>query len=110
MRRRGAGRPPRPARAALCVGGPFVPDAEPNGVMPDGVKKEEQGSRRMRAIAFFAIVVVLLALSYLLPVRAWIDALHERVQSSGPWAPVLWGALYVVASLLLVPGAILTLA
>ncbi|MGV3486254.1 MAG: TVP38/TMEM64 family protein [Planctomycetaceae bacterium] len=63
----------------------------------------------MRAAAILVIVAAMLA-----SMRAWqwdqaIVELKQWIAGLGTWAPVVLGVLYVVATVLLVPGFILTL-
>jgi uncharacterized membrane protein YdjX (TVP38/TMEM64 family) len=44
-----------------------------------------------------------------LPVKDYLAAFLGRVQALGPWAPVVLGAVYVLACVLFVPGSLLTL-
>lgn len=44
-----------------------------------------------------------------LPTRDWIDAAREPLLRAGAWGALLYGAAYVVAALLLIPGSVLTL-
>jgi len=69
--------------------------------------------RRSVIIRWCSIAVILLALVLLMrtlpmgrmlePVRSWIDSL-------GMWGPFALGALYILATLLFIPGSVLTLA
>ena len=52
-----------------------------------------------------AVVVALLAL----PVKDYLAGFLGRVESAGPWGPVLLVAAYAVACVLFVPGSVLTL-
>lgn len=45
----------------------------------------------------------------MLPVQAWLRDALEAVDRLGPWGPVLFIAVYVLACLLFVPGSLLTL-
>lgn len=51
-----------------------------------------------------------LLLARVLPVQRLLDVGLTRVDDLGPWGPVIFGAVYVAAVLLLVPGSWLTLA
>jgi uncharacterized membrane protein YdjX (TVP38/TMEM64 family) len=68
-------------------------------------------SRRVpwRAILLAAAVASLFVLARVLPVERWLAAFQHWVQGLGSWAPLLYGAVYVAAALLLVPGALLTI-
>src|SRR5262245_65303156 len=64
----------------------------------------------IRWVAAIALVAVAIAVTFLLPVRPLVEAMSEAVRSAGAWGPVAFVALYVVATLLLVPGSALTIA
>ena len=64
----------------------------------------------IRGVSALGVLVGLALLARALPVQRGIEALEAAVQDAGPWAPVLFGAAYVVSALLLVPGSALTLA
>jgi len=62
-------------------------------------------------VAAVAVVALLTALAFLLPVREWFDVFEDRVESMDLGAGLLaFGIVYVVATLLLVPGWIFPLA
>lgn len=63
---------------------------------------------RWRALVMVAAAAALFALSRLLPLEQWVAAFQRWVEGLGFWAPVIYGAVYVAAALLLVPGALLT--
>jgi uncharacterized membrane protein YdjX (TVP38/TMEM64 family) len=70
----------------------------------------DPGRRRpWRAASLAAGVVALFVLARVLPVERWLTAFQGWVEGLGFWAPVLYGAVYVLAALLLVPGALLTI-
>jgi uncharacterized membrane protein YdjX (TVP38/TMEM64 family) len=60
------------------------------------------------SIALIAVSLVLVLRQ--LPVAGWIQRLQGRLEALGPWGPVVFGACYVIAALLLVPGSALTIA
>jgi uncharacterized membrane protein YdjX (TVP38/TMEM64 family) len=47
---------------------------------------------------------------FLLPVAEWAQSLQAWVDSFGSWSPLVFGLIFVVAVVLLVPGAALSLA
>jgi uncharacterized membrane protein YdjX (TVP38/TMEM64 family) len=69
----------------------------------------ERGSGRWRWIVAGAAVVVVVAAVRLLPVRDWLVSFQERVSGLGTAGMVLYGAVYIVAVVLFVPGLPLTL-
>ncbi len=56
-----------------------------------------------------AVLIGLFVASRFLPINAYLGAFLEYVKSLGVWGPVLLAAVYVVATVLMVPGSILTL-
>jgi uncharacterized membrane protein YdjX (TVP38/TMEM64 family) len=71
-----------------------------------------KGSRKWRVLGKWlgvAVVAIGIFVAWrLLPVKDWLKVFGDRVSDLGPMGAVLFGAVYVVAALLLVPGAILT--
>jgi uncharacterized membrane protein YdjX (TVP38/TMEM64 family) len=61
-----------------------------------------------RALGAIALAAALAVLARLLPAEAWLASFQRRTEAFGWWAPLLYGAVYVAAALLLVPGALLT--
>jgi uncharacterized membrane protein YdjX (TVP38/TMEM64 family) len=59
-------------------------------------------------IALLLVVAVVVALT-VLPVKDYLAGFLERIESVGPWGPVLLAGVYVVACILFIPGSILTL-
>jgi uncharacterized membrane protein YdjX (TVP38/TMEM64 family) len=64
----------------------------------------------LRATFAIAAVSGLLFVLRQLPLDRWLSALTDPLLELGPWAPVAFGGLYVVATLLLVPGSLITAA
>jgi uncharacterized membrane protein YdjX (TVP38/TMEM64 family) len=62
-----------------------------------------------KGIAAGVAILALIASWYLLPLGAWLGALQHRVAGMGVAGALLYAAVYVLASLLFVPGSILTL-
>jgi uncharacterized membrane protein YdjX (TVP38/TMEM64 family) len=63
----------------------------------------------IRGIAFTVVVAGLVAAFFLFDGRArWREAL-DLIEGLGPWGPVLFVLLYIVATVLFVPGSALTL-
>lgn len=65
------------------------------------------------AFRFRALVCVTLAAAagvglFYLPRKDFLLHLPELARQSGPWAPVLYGIIYVLAVVLFVPGSLLT--
>lgn len=70
-----------------------------------------QARRRSRTgwLPAAVAVVALIALGRVLPLVSWMHTALELVDRLGPWGPVLFISLYVVATVCLVPGSALTL-
>ena len=62
-----------------------------------------------RMLLLAAAAAVLFAAHHVLPVERWLSSFQRWVEGLGAWAPVIYGAVYVGATLLLVPGALLTI-
>jgi uncharacterized membrane protein YdjX (TVP38/TMEM64 family) len=60
-------------------------------------------------LAAVAVLVGAIAISLVfLPVKRYLDTFLAHVQQLGAWGPILWGAAYIPASILLIPGSLLT--
>jgi uncharacterized membrane protein YdjX (TVP38/TMEM64 family) len=62
-----------------------------------------------RLVILGALVVASGASLVFLPVTAYVFALLTQIQELGPWAPVVLSAAYIPASVLIIPGSLLTL-
>ena len=71
-----------------------------------------QTSRRvwLKPIVLLAVLVALVVLVRLLPVAAWLDSFNAWVAQKGVWAPLIFGVVYVIATILFLPGSVLTVA
>ena len=72
-----------------------------------------KGSRLATAIEVVSVVSILLSLAAIarrLPIEDLLGALGDWVEGLGPWGPLAFGAVYVVAVVLLVPASALTIA
>jgi uncharacterized membrane protein YdjX (TVP38/TMEM64 family) len=59
--------------------------------------------------AGFAVLLIgLFAAVRLLPVNQWLEAFNEWVSNLGPWGIVIFIGAYVLATIMLVPGSMLT--
>lgn len=67
----------------------------------------KQGSR-WTWIFYVALVLALVAAVRFLPLQELLEQGLEWVSILGPWAPVLYIAMYVVATVLMIPGSFLT--
>src|SRR5262249_40860435 len=63
----------------------------------------------LRLAAFGALVVAIGASLLFLPVKTYLATLLTEVRELGPWGPVVLGAVYIPAAVLLIPGSLLTL-
>ena len=65
---------------------------------------------RTRIVLVVAAVVAFGVAARLLPIQEWTHALEHWVRAWGALGGVAYGAIYVIAALLFVPGSVLTLA
>jgi len=56
------------------------------------------------------VLAALVAGWFLLPIEAWTDAFQVWIKSLGPWGWLIFAAVYIVGTVLLVPGSVLTFA
>jgi len=63
----------------------------------------------LKWVSIGAIVMGLLVLARVVPVDRAVGLLLDRVRDLGFWGPVVYGVVYVIAALMFVPGAALTL-
>jgi uncharacterized membrane protein YdjX (TVP38/TMEM64 family) len=66
-------------------------------------------SATLRIIAIVLLVITGAAMFWLVPAKEWLGDILKQVQAMGPWGPVGLVAVYVVATVLFIPGFILTL-
>lgn len=64
---------------------------------------------KTKLIVIVAVVLALIAAARLLPVREWIQSLQDWVKGMGAAGMVIYGAIYILAVVLFVPGIVLTL-
>jgi uncharacterized membrane protein YdjX (TVP38/TMEM64 family) len=62
-----------------------------------------------RWIALAIILIGLYAAARLLPVAQWLETFNKWVGNLGPWGMVIFIGGYVLATILMVPGSILTI-
>lgn len=65
---------------------------------------------RTRTVALLVAAAILVGAAVLLPVREWTTALAERARATGATGVALFFVAYVVSTVALLPGSILTLA
>lgn len=75
-----------------------------------GTSAMASGLRWVRLASLLIIGASLIALIRLLPADHLVAMLSSTVEQLGAWGPVLFGAAYVLAAVLFVPGSALTLA
>lgn len=63
----------------------------------------------LRIAAVIVVVAILVVAVRLLPVAAWLKAFQSWVQGYGIWSYALYAFVYAAATVLFVPGSILTL-
>lgn len=73
-------------------------------------KKLERHSTSLKVAVFACAVGLVVALSWLLPVRQWTVGLAERLRGAGATGVLIFIAVYVGAEVALVPGSLLTMA
>lgn len=75
---------------------------------PPAVSSESKSGSKRLAILVLVIVALSIA-GYFLPVGQWLTGFDEWVQEQGNWGAVWFGIVYVVCTVLFVPGSILTI-
>jgi uncharacterized membrane protein YdjX (TVP38/TMEM64 family) len=73
------------------------------------MSEDKAGAPSTRPIALALVVAVVLAAAYYFDAASQLKAVLDWIAQLGPWAPVLFIVLYVVVTILLMPGSILTL-
>ena len=71
---------------------------------------QERGSGRVALIGIGALLIAVGVAWYLLPVGLWLGTLRDWIVGLGFVGIVFFGAIYVVATVLLAPGSLLTIA
>lgn len=66
-------------------------------------------SSAIRLIGFTLLAMAILAILVFLPGKSYLYELLEHVRGMRTWGPFLVGAVYVLATVLLVPGSLLTM-
>ena len=73
-------------------------------------EKPAQQSHYLKAVIFVGAIGLVVAISWILPVREWTVALAERLRGSGAKGVLIFVAVYIIAEVALVPGSLLTMA
>lgn len=66
-------------------------------------------ARKLRILAFSLLGGAIAAAFVWLPIKQYLEAILQAVRATGPWGPVLLALAYVLTTVLLVPGSIITL-
>jgi len=75
---------------------------------PPTRSRQSKGGRK-RLVIFALVIMALLSAGYFLPVGQWLTEFNQWVEEQGTWGLVWFGVVYVVCTILFVPGSILTL-
>ncbi|MEM9017194.1 MAG: VTT domain-containing protein, partial [Verrucomicrobiota bacterium] len=75
---------------------------------PDDDTNPSAGRGKKRWIVWAAVIVVLVGALQLLPVGEWLMALESWIESLGFWGPLVFIVLYIIATVLILPGAAMT--
>jgi len=65
---------------------------------------------KLRLVSILAALVAFLIIARALPLKALSESFGTWVESLGVWGPVIYGAVYVLATVLMIPASVLTLA
>ncbi len=65
---------------------------------------------KLRLWLLLAALAVVIALSFVLPIQAWLLALAEWIRGRGAAGIGIFSSVYIVGTVLLLPGSVLTLA
>lgn len=63
----------------------------------------------LRLAAFIVVVAMLFIAGFFLPVGEWFTDFRDWVEQQGAWGAIWFGLVYVVCTILFVPGSLLTL-
>ena len=70
--------------------------------------------RRLLALRWISIAVIIVSIfviiSRLVPIQTATAVLDSWIKDLGIWGPVVFGAIYIIAALFLIPGSAMTLA
>jgi uncharacterized membrane protein YdjX (TVP38/TMEM64 family) len=80
----------------------------PEASEPPAPSSGSNAGRKRLLILALAIVMLIIAW-YFLPVGQWLTDFNEWVKDQGVWGAAWFGVVYVVCTVLFVPGSILTL-
>ncbi|MGH8773325.1 MAG: TVP38/TMEM64 family protein, partial [Burkholderiales bacterium] len=74
--------------------------------MPESKAKEIPWNLIIPAV----VVVAILATWFLLPLKQWLQSFTDWIEGLGVWGGMLFAAVYVIATVVLAPGSLFTLA
>ena len=94
--------------AAVRLTNPIDTATTGNGTSSTG--RSADWIRYVRWIAIFLILASLISIMQSLPLDRAMAVLNAWIDGLGAWGPIVMAAIYVVATVLFVPGTILTLA
>ncbi len=77
--------------------------------MSEAVSEESSGSNSLRPIALGAAVVAILGAAYYFDFPTYLKSVLDQIADLGPLGPIIFIALYIVVTVMLLPGSILTL-
>lgn len=83
----------------------LVDPSDSDAIPPSAIKR--RGIWRLAV--FILVVLALFTAGFFLPVREWFADFRDWVEQQGAWGAVWFGLVYVVCTVLFVPGSILTL-
>tara|TARA_R110002096_G_scaffold87663_8_gene201051 strand:+ start:3605 stop:4330 length:726 start_codon:yes stop_codon:yes gene_type:complete len=69
---------------------------------------EEKPKSSKRWILWLIIIAAVFASFKFLPIKEWLDLLEHWIESLGIWGPIVFIAIYILATVLLLPGAAMT--
>ncbi len=72
-------------------------------------KSEKSGIAPWQWALGVAVLAALVAGWFLLPIKDWADSFQGWIQDLGPWGWLIFAAVYIVGTVLLVPVSILTI-
>src|SRR5258708_7684352 len=85
---------------------PGQADSSETNTIPPGANKRRG---LWRLAIFIGVALALFIAGLFLPVREWFIVFRDWVEQQGVWGAVCFGLVYVVCTVLFVPGSILTL-
>lgn len=81
----------------------------PDGVAPSGPHPAARAGSTVRPLRWVLLLACLLGLAKFLDAHLLLEHALAWIRGAGPWGPLIFVALYVVATVFLLPGSILTL-